>query len=74
MKSFQIVREFSIVTVATIGFKRGNVIFQKIRKVPAPSIFAASSSSSGIVATKLRNINVANGILHAMLIKITDAR
>ena len=27
MKSFQIVREFSIVTVATIGFKRGNVIF-----------------------------------------------
>ena len=38
-----------IVTVATVGFRRGKTIRQKVLHLPQPSISAASSSSIGML-------------------------
>ena len=46
-KSFHACKTCKIETVATTGFVKGNMIEINVRTKPAPSILAASSSSTG---------------------------
>ena len=50
MKSFQAYRKAKIPTVAAIGIRSGEISFQNVCHVEAPSIRAASSNSRGIDA------------------------
>ena len=53
-------------TTASTGFKFGNRICQKIRRFEAPSILAASSSSSGIVRKNWRQQSYSMGCWRAI--------
>ena len=48
MKSFQQPMKAITARVTMMGFKSGNTTFTKMRHSPAPSMRAASRSSSGI--------------------------
>ena len=50
-KSFHVARNVSIPSTAIAGRTAGTTTWRKVRNVPAPSTYAASSSSSGTPAT-----------------------
>ena len=54
MKSFQAARKVNTVSVIMIGLSRGSTIRTKMRHSPAPSMRAASSSSSGTLRANSR--------------------
>ena len=54
MKSFQLPRKLKIASVTRMGLSAGNTICQKMRNSLAPSMRAASSSSSGSVRAYCR--------------------
>src|SRR5580704_754351 len=56
------------------GATRGSRIFQKAFIGPAPSIAAASSSSRGTAATKLRSIQIVTGSANAVYTRISPIR
>ena len=49
--------------VTIVGFRSGMMILKNRLIGPAPSITAASSSSTGTETTKLRMVNTQNGIM-----------
>ena len=58
MKSFHMLRNMNVAYVARIGLKSGIATVQKIRNSPAPSIRAASSSSSGTPRAYWRTMKI----------------
>ena len=58
VKSFQANMKLKIATVAIAGFESGMMIVHQIRKRPAPSISAASSSSIGNVRKNCRSMKM----------------
>src|SRR5580704_7205779 len=55
-KSFQMLVNWKMATTTKAGKANGNITKRKVRMTPAPSIRAASTSSSGILAKKFRKI------------------
>ncbi len=60
-KSFQIEKVFSTATVDKEPFKSGKTILKNVRYIPAPSIYAASSSSPGMDFIKPVNKKMEKG-------------
>src|SRR5579859_1932809 len=60
-KSFQLYKMLKMATVASAGFESGRSSDQYTWRFDAPSIFAASSRSYGIVMKNWRKRNTLNG-------------
>ena len=66
MNSFQAKMNANTLVATRPGATSGSKIRQKIRIGPAPSMAAASSSSRGTAATKLRSIQIVTGSENAV--------
>ena len=61
MNSFQAVMNEKTLVATSPGATRGSSTDRNIRPQLAPSMYAASSSSTGTAATKPRSIQIPNG-------------
>jgi hypothetical protein len=57
--------ELVMITVITTGRSNGKITPKNTRRGPQPSMIAASSSSRGIAAMKVRNRRITNGTWNA---------
>src|SRR5712691_7331000 len=72
--SFQAKINANTLVATRPGATSGSRIRQKTRTGPAPSMAAASSSSRGTAATKLRSIQIVTGSANAVYTPISPTR
>ncbi len=65
MKSFHAAMKVKMVNVTSTGLSIGSTIWKKMRSSPAPSMRAASSSSSGIERAYCRTRKMPNTVASA---------